>query len=70
MNQYQRKKIFTFETVLSSEYKLNILRKAKRRRIFYKMTLFVLTVDPQINIARIESRVAAGGHDVDSRKVS
>ena len=29
----------------------------------------MLTVDPQINIARIESRVAAGGHNVDSSKV-
>ena len=32
-------------------------------------SVFVLTVDPQINIARIESRVAAGGHNVDSSKV-
>ena len=63
-----KKEDFTFETVLSSEYKLNILRKAKEEGYFIKC-VFVLTVDPQINIARIESRVAAGGHDVDSRKV-
>ena len=30
---------------------------------------FVLTADPQINVARIESRVASGGHDVERSKV-
>ena len=63
-----KKEDFTFETVLSSEYKLNILRKAKEEGYFIKC-VFMLTVDPQINIARIESRVAAGGHNVDSGKV-
>ena len=63
-----KKEDFTFETVLSSEYKLNVLRKAKEEGFFIKC-VFVLTVDPQINIARIESRVAAGGHNVDSSKV-
>ena len=43
-------------------------RKAKEEGYFIKC-VFVLTVDPQINIARIESRVAAGGHNVDSGKV-
>ena len=51
-----KKEDFTFETVLSSENKLNILRKAKEEGFFIKC-VFVLTVDPQINIARIESRV-------------
>lgn len=63
-----KRKISTFETVLSSEYKLNILRKAKEEGYFIKC-VFVLTVDPKINIPGIESRVAAGGHDVDSSKV-
>lgn len=63
-----KKEDITFETVLSSEYKLDILRKAKEEGYFIKC-VFVLTVDPKINIARIESRVAAGGHDVDSFKV-
>ena len=48
-----KKEDFTFETVLSSEYKLNILRKAKEEGYFIKC-VFVLTVDPQINIARIK----------------
>lgn len=63
-----KKEDFTFETVLSSEYKLNILRKAKEEGYFIKC-VFVLTVDPKINITRIQSRVASGGHNVDSSKV-
>lgn len=64
----EAKKDFTFETVLSSEYKMDILRKAKDEGYFIKC-FFVLTVDPSINIARIEARVAQGGHDVPSDKV-
>lgn len=58
----------TFETVLSSEYKIKILEKAKSEGYFIKC-IFVLTADPQINIFRIESRVSQGGHYVDSDKV-
>jgi len=47
---------------------LEILRKAKKEGYFIKC-VFVLTIDPQINIARIKSRVAAGGHDVEKSKV-
>lgn len=63
-----KKEDFTFETVLSSEYKLDILRKAKEEGYFIKC-VFVLTIDSQINIARIGSRVAAGGHNVEESKV-
>ena len=38
---------FTFETVLSSEYKMDILRKAKDEGYFIKC-VFVLTIDPAI----------------------
>lgn len=64
----KKKEDFTFETVLSSDYKLDILRKAKTEGYFIKC-IFFFTVDPQINVARIESRVAAGGHDVEESKV-
>ena len=64
----EKKEDFTFETVLSSEYKLDILRKAKEEGYFIKC-VFVLTVDPKINITRIESRVALGGHNVENSKV-
>ena len=60
-----KKEDLTFETVLSSQYKLNILRKAKEEG----KCVFVLTIDPKINITRIESRVASGGHSVESSKV-
>lgn len=62
------KEDFTFETVLSSEYKLDILQKAKENGYFIKC-VFVLTVDPYINVARVEARVASGGHDVEKRKI-
>ena len=62
------KEDFTFETVLSSEYKLEILRKAKNEGYFIKC-IFVLTVDPYINVARVAARVAQGGHNVEKEKV-
>lgn len=62
------KEDFSFETVLSSKYKLDILEKAKVEGYFIKC-VFVLTVDPLINVARVETRVASGGHDVDRGKI-
>lgn len=59
---------FTFETVLSSKYKLDILEKAKESGYFIKC-VFVLTIDPFINVARVDARVASGGHDVDRDKI-
>ena len=58
----------TFETVLSSKYKMDILRKSRDAGYFIKC-VFVLTADPKLNVARVESRVMQGGHDVDSEKV-
>lgn len=31
--------------------------------------VFVLTADPQINVARVKARVESGGHDVESEKI-
>lgn len=64
----EAKEDFTFETVLSSSYKLDILEKARAEGYFIKC-VFVLTVDPLINVARVEARVASGGHDVDREKI-
>ena len=64
-----KKQDFTFETVLSSNYKLDILVKAKQEGYFIKC-IFVTTADPQINIARVAARVAAGGHDVYKDKIT
>ncbi len=62
------KKDFTFETVLSSSYKIDILEKAKSEGYFIKC-IFILTVDPLINVSRVEARVASGGHNVDKEKI-
>ncbi len=59
---------FSFETVLSSQYKLDMLRQAKENGYFIKC-IFVLTANPYINITRVEARVEAGGHDVDKEKI-
>ncbi len=60
----ERKEDFTFETVLSSHYKLDILKKAKEEGYFIKC-FFILTVDASVNVARVSARVASGGHNVD-----
>lgn len=57
------KEDLTFETVLSSHYKIDILEKAKSEGYFIKC-IFVLTVDPSVNVARVAARVALGGHNV------
>lgn len=64
----EKKEDFTFETVLSSTYTLDILKKAKEEGYFIKC-VFVLTAEPHINISRVETRVALGGHDVDKKKI-
>lgn len=55
----ETKEDFTFETVLSSHYKLDILKKAKDEGYFIKC-IFVLTVNPSVNVARVAARVALG----------
>lgn len=64
----KEKRDFTFETVLSSEYKFDILNKAKAEGYFIKC-VFVLTVNPYINVARVQMRVANGGHFVEKDKI-
>lgn len=59
---------FTFETVLSTDRNIDLLRKAKAAGYFIRC-IFVLTVDPYLNVARVKSRVQAGGHDVDPEKI-
>lgn len=61
-------KDFTFETVLSTDRNLELLRQAKAQG--YEIhAVFVLTNDPGINIRRVKSRVKAGGHDVPVEKI-
>lgn len=55
---------FTYETVMSHASKLAFLEEAKRRG--YRVYLyFVATEDPEINISRVNVRVAQHGHFVN-----
>jgi predicted ABC-type ATPase len=59
---------FTFETVLSTERNLNLLKQAKDKGFFIRC-IYVLTADPTINITRVLVRKSAGGHDVPQEKI-
>jgi predicted ABC-type ATPase len=57
-----------FETVLSTEGKLDYLRRAKRAGYFTRF-FFVGTESPLINAARIAQRFIEGGHEVPIGKI-
>ena len=61
-------KDFIFETVLSSEGKVNFLKRAKEEGYFIRM-FFICTQNPTINADRIAKRVMEGGHDVPIQKI-
>ena len=59
---------FTFETVMSSKDKVELMQQAQG--IGYRTYLyFIATDDPEINITRVKSRVMQGGHPVPDDKV-
>lgn len=59
---------FTFETVLSTRRNIDLLSKAKEKGFFIK-AFYVITIDPEINVARVSDRVEDGGHDVPTDKI-
>jgi len=59
---------FTFETVLSTERNLVLLEKAKQAG-YHIESIFVLTVDVELNVKRVKARVLKGGHDVPEDKI-
>lgn len=59
---------FTFETVMSSPDKVDFLCKAQKSG-FRTYLYFVATEDPEINVARVQHRVAMGGHSVPKEKI-
>ena len=61
-------KDFIFETVLSSDGKVDFLKRAKEEGYFIRM-FFICTESPTINAARIAKRVMEGGHDVPIQKI-
>ncbi|MCR5403898.1 MAG: zeta toxin family protein [Butyrivibrio sp.] len=54
---------FTFETVLSTDRNLNLLKRAKENGYFIRV-IYVLTASSEINIARVKVRESSGGHRV------
>ena len=62
------KKDFTFETVLSTDRNLILLRKAKEKGYFIRC-IYVLTNNSGINVARVNARKALGGHGVPEDKI-
>ncbi len=59
---------FVFETVFSSQEKLEFIHKAKVAGFFIRF-FFVCTDDPSINAKRIAQRVMEGGHEVPISKI-
>ncbi len=57
-----------FETVLSTESKVDFIQRAKKEGFFVRL-FFVSTNSPKINAYRIVQRVMKGGHDVPITKV-
>jgi predicted ABC-type ATPase len=59
---------FAWETVFSHESRLEIMASAKRHG--YLIHLFYITTkNPDINVARVRTRVQQGGHDVPEDKI-
>lgn len=59
---------FIFETVLSSEGKVEFLKRASEAGYFIRV-FFVCTETPAINAMRVAKRVMEGGHDVPIQKI-
>jgi predicted ABC-type ATPase len=59
---------FVMETVMSTSAKVNFLREAKSAGYHVHLE-YLTTQDPDINVARVQTRVLAGGHDVSAEKV-
>lgn len=64
----QKGRDFVFETVFSSQEKLEFLHRAKQVGFFIRL-FYVCTSDPTINVARITQRYLNGGHEVPISKV-
>ena len=59
---------FTFETVLSTDRNINLLRRAKEKDYFIRC-IYVLTENPEINEIRVLARESHGGHGVPPEKI-
>lgn len=64
----RRRVSFSFETVMSHESKINILKQARALGYFIVL-YFVATESPDLNVARVAQRVALKEHDVPRDKI-
>lgn len=64
----ENKNDFIFETVLSTDRNLLLLRKAKERGCFVR-GIYVLTSNVDINVASVHAREALGEHGVPEEKI-
>ena len=62
------KKSLIFETVMSSDDKIDYIERAIEAGFFVRL-FFVCTSSPAINASRIANRVMKGGHDVPIPKI-
>lgn len=67
-NMIENKRDFTFETVLSTDRNLLLLKRAKEQGYFVR-GIYVLTANVNINVARVHAREALGGHGVPEEKI-
>jgi predicted ABC-type ATPase len=58
---------FIAETVFSHPSKVELVRSARRRG--YRVTLHVVLVTEELAVARVQTRLRNGGHDVPEQKV-
>lgn len=63
-----KKQSFVFETVFSSNDKIDFVIRAKNAGFFIRI-FFIATEHPSINASRIAKRVMEGGHDVPIAKI-
>jgi len=67
-NALSKQSDFTFETVLSTERNINLLKRAKEQGYFIRC-IYVLTDNSEINEIRVLARESHGGHGVPAEKI-
>ncbi len=74
ISDYIRKKLlqmkadFTFETVMSHESKVELLKEA-RHQGYRTYLYYIATEDAEINVFRVKNRVHLGGHHVSEQRI-
>lgn len=63
-----RRKDFCFETVMSTDRNLKLLKKAKDKGFFIRC-VYIITALPEINVMRVHQRTLQGGHSVPEDKI-